>query len=279
MGSLDDLENMRGIGDFECTGHISHFEGIVSIEFVRSKSYEGRHFANRDFVVEDDDIFLGICIPHSLLHDDFDSGLEVDHSERSPHLVAHQIQKNYLASVESFVQPGQTNLSLEIGQRGVPERRGRRTLAFSLCFLASGSALHPLLPTPMKFHQKYCVLRGMASVLEYRLTTPTDYTWRSPNRNSPGECPTEAQSRPTSSHRKFCKEASIADASSRQTSSMFVVAASISNRSSPTRFFRSETLRSPCDSSEAKVKILCRSVVEDELAAQRDSPVSEAAAT
>nr|GMD82511.1 hypothetical protein Iba_chr13fCG8810 [Ipomoea batatas]GME11590.1 hypothetical protein Iba_scaffold11965CG0020 [Ipomoea batatas] len=89
MGSLDDLENMRGIGDFECMkgsvhfkcmGHISHFEGIVSIEFVRSKSYEGRHFANRDFVVEDDDMLLGICIPHSLLHDDFDSGHEVHHN-------------------------------------------------------------------------------------------------------------------------------------------------------------------------------------------------------
>nr|GMD68004.1 hypothetical protein Iba_chr12dCG4970 [Ipomoea batatas] len=72
MGSLDDLENMEGIGDFECMkgsvhlecmGNISHFEGIVSIEFVRSKSYEGRHFVNRDFVVEHDDILLGIFGP------------------------------------------------------------------------------------------------------------------------------------------------------------------------------------------------------------------------
>nr|GMD96813.1 hypothetical protein Iba_chr15bCG8390 [Ipomoea batatas] len=71
MGSLDDLENMRGIGDFECMkgsvhlecmGHISHFEEIVSSEFVQSKSYEGRHFVNRNFVVEHDDILLGICL-------------------------------------------------------------------------------------------------------------------------------------------------------------------------------------------------------------------------
>nr|GMD59539.1 hypothetical protein Iba_chr12aCG2450 [Ipomoea batatas] len=89
MDSLDDLENMEGIGDFECMkgsvhlecmGNISHFEGIVSIEFVRSKSYEGRHFVNRDFVVGHDGILLGICIPHSLLHVDFDSGLEVHHN-------------------------------------------------------------------------------------------------------------------------------------------------------------------------------------------------------
>nr|GMC56494.1 hypothetical protein Iba_chr01fCG7620 [Ipomoea batatas] len=69
MDSLGDPENMRGIGDFECMkgsvhlecmGHISHFEGIVSSEFVRSKSDEGRHFVNRNFVVEHDDILLGI---------------------------------------------------------------------------------------------------------------------------------------------------------------------------------------------------------------------------
>nr|GMD65875.1 hypothetical protein Iba_chr12cCG9570 [Ipomoea batatas] len=142
----------------------------------------------------------------------------VDHSERSPHLVAHQIQKN-LASVESFVQP-------------------------------FGSALHPLLPTAMIFHHNYCVLQGMASVPEHRLTTPTDYTWRSPNRNSPGECPTEAQSGGGGSISVTVPGNRFRFIDSLICLASFTVAALISDRSSPTRFFRSETLR--CDFSEAR---------------------------